>query len=378
MGAKSTTITTAVRLKSKHIKDLREVKNLQLLPLFTRLQTIELQHNKIVEVPQEVAVLLGKSMRVHEYLQELNLRDNKLKTLPDEFFMLINLRILKLDKNELSVFPKQLLSFYRLEVLTMSNNKIKHLPWALNRLKRLQILRLDGNLIDYIPNTLGKVDSLAELQILPNPLGSINNDDVIIACHSGSLVRVLEFFLTQEVPKDYAYIEDIQIELQRKKSKEASLTDDQLILRKVLKNKKGLAAFEALMEKEHSSENIKFWRALSQFSRRYNSDKEITTEELINEAKLIFSNFIAEDSSYTLNLPAVVLEELKKIFTDMFVYPKGINQWVFKGANKAILDLISRDTFRRFKSSPEGSALIKEILEKEAKAKQLLETTINQ
>jgi len=121
---------------------------------------------------------------------------------------------------------------------------------------------------------------------------------------------------------------------------------------------------EAFMEKEYSIENLLFWKVIYEFGRTYNSDVEITTNELIDSAKQIFITYIAEDSKYTINIPADIHANLRRIFTDTFVYPKGINQWVFKPATRAILDLISRDTFRRFKATEEGSALIKIVIEK--------------
>jgi len=140
-------------------------------------------------------------------------------------------------------------------------------------------------------------------------------------------------------------------------------------VRKLLKSTKGLAAMEAFMEKEYSIENLLFWKVIYEFGRTYNSDVEITTNELIDSAKQIFITYIAEDSKYTINIPADIHANLRRIFTDTFVYPKGINQWVFKPATRAILDLISRDTFRRFKATEEGSALIKIVIEKEKKRK---------
>jgi len=121
------------------------------------------------------------------------------------------------------------------------------------------------------------------------------------------------------------------------------------------------------MTKEHSTENFLFWKTVRQFSNNFSSDIEICTEELVEEARTIFNTFISEDSKYTLNLPAEITAELRKIFTDTFLFPKGINQWVFKPAMRAILDLISRDTYRRFKATPEGANIVKAITDKEEK-----------
>jgi len=268
------------------------------------------------------------------------------------------------DYNLLQEFPKQLLSFYRLEELSLRHNMIRVLPWAMDRLKRLHVLHLDHNLIDYIPNPLGKLD-IHDLQILPNPLDTLNDEDVLIACHSGDLPLVLDYFLDQSIPEEYPFKEDIVLQQKLKSEKRSKYTDDQLLLRNVVKTKMGLLALESHMTKEHSNENLLFWKSLSNFSNGFSSDLEITTEELISEAKKIFMYFIAESSEYTINLPYDIKQDLTRIFTDPFVFPAGINQWVFKEAKKAILELISRDTFKRFKISPEGSEVIAHILEKD-------------
>jgi len=122
------------------------------------------------------------------------------------------------------------------------------------------------------------------------------------------------------------------------------------------------------MQKEYSIENLMFWKVIKQFGKTYNSDDvEITTNELVDTAKDIFLSYIAEDSRYTINLPAEIHANLRRIFMDNFVYPKGINQWVFKPAARAILELISRDTFLRWKATEEGSVFIKHFKQKNRK-----------
>jgi len=149
-----------------------------------------------------------------------------------------------------------------------------------------------------------------------------------------------------------------------KRKKKGCITEEQNSFRKVLKNPEGYAALESHMTKEHSTENLLFWKNISNFSKNYSSDKEITTTELIEDAKKIFNEFIAADSTYTVNLPAEITSELRRNFTDPFIFPNGINQWIFDKANKAVFNLMSRDTYRRFKLTSEGSALVKDITEK--------------
>jgi Leucine-rich repeat (LRR) protein len=334
----------------------------ELLTLFTRLQVIQLQHNKLSIIPEHIRSDLRRAPRVIEYLQELNLSHNRFSELPPELFLLVNLRRLNLSHNSLTTFPQQILSFYRLEELFLGHNKIEHLPWALHKLRKLKILHIESNMINYIPNTIGKLmPTLVDLLIIPNPLESINDDDVVWACHNGYIHIILDYLLKQTIPPNYPFLADLKQAEEKKKDKLKAFTEDQNMVRRLLKSPKGLSALETFMEKEYSIENLLFFKAIYEFSRTYSSDIEITTTELVDSAKVIFATFIAEDSKYTINLPGDIHKELRRTFTDTFVFPKGINQWVFKPAARAILDLISRDTFRRFKSTPEGVALLKSM-----------------
>jgi len=264
-------------------------------------------------------------------------------------------------------FPKKVLSFYRLEELYLGNNKIKHIPWGMNRLRKLKILHLENNEIDFIPNTVGKLQYLTDLSIIPNPLDSINDENTLLACHNGHTRIVQEFLLFQEIPKNYPFKEDIVSEINKKEEKLRSYTDDQKLIRKILKEKKFCEVISTFMDKEHSTENILFWKDVNRFSIDFSSDIEITTAELVERAKTLFCNYISEESIHPINLPAEITADLRKIFTDTFIYPKGINQWVFKPATRAILDLMSRDTFRRFKATPEGVEVLQLVAEKDSK-----------
>jgi len=360
MGAKATTITTAVRLKKKGLKDLKKVDNLDLLSLFTRLSIIELQKNKLSGFPEKILQDLQKSTRVMEFLQELNLSYNRFTKLPEEMYLLINMRVLKLQHNQICELSSGLCSFYRLEELYIDHNNIEYLPWNLHKLKQLKILHIQSNKITYIPNTIAKLaDTLKEMLLIPNSLTPVPEDDVIWALHNGYNDVILEFLAKQLIPTDYPCWSDIKKYSVKKNEKLSLYSEDQNILKLLIKHPKVLSSLEKFMQKEYSIENLMFWKVIKQFGRTYNSDVEITTNELVEAAKTIFLSYIAEDSRYTINLPAEIHANLRRIFLDTFVYPKGINQWVFKPAARAILDLISRDTFLRWKSTEEGSQLIK-------------------
>jgi len=109
------------------------------------------------------------------------------------------------------------------------------------------------------------------------------------------------------------------------------------------------------MEKEYSIENLDFWQRVDKFKRRYNSALEVRAPELLKEAMEIYTRFIAENSEHSINLSSEGVC-LRKIFSDTFSFPQGINQWVFDTAYESILRLMYSDTFSRYRLTEEGSA----------------------
>eukprot|EP01126_Amoeba_proteus_P062491 TRINITY_DN8506_c0_g1_i1.p1 TRINITY_DN8506_c0_g1~~TRINITY_DN8506_c0_g1_i1.p1 ORF type:complete len:238 (-),score=69.36 TRINITY_DN8506_c0_g1_i1:76-789(-) len=128
-----------------------------------------------------------------------------------------------------------------------------------------------------------------------------------------------------------------------------------------LRQEAGYQAFMETMKKEFATENLLFWKSVYVFQHKYSSTLEINTQELIDDAVKIYKEFISEDTRAQVNLPGEQVEELKKIFTDGFFFPKGINQWVFKNAYQSILHLMYRDNFSRFKFSESGRLVLESL-----------------
>jgi len=69
---------------------------------------------------------------------------------------------------------------------------------------------LESNQINYIPNTIAKVSTLQEFLIVPNPLDTINDDDVIWSCHNGYVTILLDFLAKQPIPQDYPFLDEVK------------------------------------------------------------------------------------------------------------------------------------------------------------------------
>eukprot|EP01126_Amoeba_proteus_P046325 TRINITY_DN5235_c0_g3_i1.p1 TRINITY_DN5235_c0_g3~~TRINITY_DN5235_c0_g3_i1.p1 ORF type:complete len:227 (+),score=61.81 TRINITY_DN5235_c0_g3_i1:582-1262(+) len=146
--------------------------------------------------------------------------------------------------------------------------------------------------------------------------------------------------------------------IKREKNKVQDQTRALKEFRWFLRQEAGYNAFMESMKKEFATENLLFWKAVHSFQRKYPSTTEIQTQELIDDAVKIYKEFISEETRAQVNLPGEQIEDLKKIFTDGFTFPKGINQWVFNGAYQSILHLMYRDNFSRFRLSEYGKQIL--------------------
>ncbi|XP_060083868.1 leucine-rich repeat protein 1-like, partial [Ylistrum balloti] len=137
------------------------------------------------------------------YLTELNLSDNVLESLPEDFnnapnlrsitllqnnltnispkFCLQstlqhNLRFLDLGQNHLEVLPLQICELQCLVTLKIDNNQLKCLPPTIGRLKCLKFLSAVGNKIETLPASMTQLQ-LETIDLYGNPfLQDIHND----------------------------------------------------------------------------------------------------------------------------------------------------------------------------------------------------------
>jgi hypothetical protein len=170
---------------------------------------------------------------------------------------------------------------------------------------------------------------------------------------------LLKFLRNQKVPP--TYIDDARRALEGDKMKHEKLTADQRIVRDLLKYREGLEEIEKWMMKEHSVENLSFYKEVRAFRKKYNTTVEIKTTELVQDAKMIFDKYISPQSQTQVNLPAEGTSECIKLFTDSFNFPHGINQFIFDEAYKASFELMVRDTFQRFRLSDVGKDLLTQL-----------------
>ncbi len=129
---------------------------------------------------------------LEDTLEVLDLTDNNLSTLPDDFYRFKKLKRLFLSNNQFNHVPKILAKLPVLSMIGIRNNKIKifeenalplstrwliltdneltSLPQSIGDLKLLQKCMLSGNKLTILPDSLSKCSNLELLRIAANKL----------------------------------------------------------------------------------------------------------------------------------------------------------------------------------------------------------------
>ncbi|KAL2935470.1 Plant intracellular Ras-group-related LRR protein 7 [Bienertia sinuspersici] len=158
------------RWRSTGIVALRDSKLKQTFPdeildLDRVVRTVDLTHNKIVDVPVEINKLIN--------MQRLILAENLIERLPMNLGKLQSLKVMTLDGNRLSGLPDELGQLVRLEQLSVSRNVLTYLPETLGSLRNLKLLNASNNQLKYLPESIGSCFSLEELQANDNSIDDL-------------------------------------------------------------------------------------------------------------------------------------------------------------------------------------------------------------
>ena len=110
------------------------------------------------------------AMNHMRYVKELNLSNNKIKSLPDDIGLLSMLRTVKLAGNILGSLPPSIAKLKQLKELDLSNNTFSKLPVEVGQLDALQALNLSQNAFATVPSCLTKLANLRDLNMNKNYL----------------------------------------------------------------------------------------------------------------------------------------------------------------------------------------------------------------
>ncbi|KAM8929915.1 leucine-rich repeat-containing protein 40 isoform 2-T2 [Pelodytes ibericus] len=161
------------------------------LGCLSSLTRLNLSNNKLKALPAEIGQLknvkqldctsnllenIPTSLAAMDSLEQLYLKQNKLTYLPE----LPNCKLLKelhVGNNQIVTLGAQHLTHLcSISVLELRDNKLKALPDEIAVLKGLERLDLTNNDISSLPSTLGNLQNLKSLQLEGNPLRGIRRD----------------------------------------------------------------------------------------------------------------------------------------------------------------------------------------------------------
>lgn len=137
---------------------------------------------------------------------EMDLAQTKLIAVPIDLFRLQNIQELYMEGNRLTALPGDLFRFLTsLEYLDVRFNKIRSLPTVIGEHDRLRTILLQGNQISALPIEMGLMPSLTTISLADNPL--YFPDEEVVSGGTQAIMRFLRSRLAAgKVLKESAFV----------------------------------------------------------------------------------------------------------------------------------------------------------------------------
>jgi len=124
----------------------------------------------------ELTSVQGMGLLAQTPVEDINLGNNNLTSIPLEFGALKGLKTLWLDDNKLTDFPVCLCQLDGLETLRLSGNELHAVPPSVANLQRLRVLALDNNALKEFPAGVLQLPLLQHLWLRQNALRDLPED----------------------------------------------------------------------------------------------------------------------------------------------------------------------------------------------------------
>lgn len=174
------------------------------LEAFPSLRAVNLSTNQLNSLlpPDAVAALPG-------CLEELNLSQNVIVEIPETAMRLSNLTWLNLRRNLLTTLPPPcLLAWDKLTFLDLRDNKIKALPEEIGGCISLQELLISSNGLESLPASIGNLKALNVLQAQKNSLTAL--PESLASCTALQLLDVSYNKLTALPPEMFVGLSSLR------------------------------------------------------------------------------------------------------------------------------------------------------------------------
>lgn len=142
-------------LKNCKLKSIPKILNQN-----AKLKTIDLSSNKLTELPE--------GLELFSNLEKLILDNNQFSALPQSMSKLKKLNWISLDRNQFNKFPEELFLIPTLETLTLYKNDFKTLPDHFNLIPNLRTLGIQYTNISSLPPSTSKLSKLNSISLNGN------------------------------------------------------------------------------------------------------------------------------------------------------------------------------------------------------------------
>ena len=159
------------------------------------LQILNLSNNLIETFPKNL------SPKCFPSLQQINLNHNKIKDIPSILRFFNHLHTILISNNQLQNIQEiSKNDFPSLKFLDISSNQIVEILNEFSvHFSKLEVLNISNNKIENLPLNLGLLENLKNLDISGNPILNINQE-LIMKC-SSSLIEFLKSCSEEFLPK---------------------------------------------------------------------------------------------------------------------------------------------------------------------------------